>query len=151
MIRIYTDGACSKDGRGGWAWAVEGDRLKERGQSLNYGFECPTTNQRMELTAALKALVTYQIYDVTIVSDSKYVVDCFNQKWYVNWRKNGWKNASQKPVANQDLWEQMLASAFAPGRIVAWEWVRGHDGNAMNDFVDQLAVQAKQEGISANE
>ena len=75
-----------------------------------------------------------------IVSDSTYVVNCFNKKWYVNWQRNGWRNSQKQPVANQDLWKPMVALYDASKHT--FQWVKGHSGNRMNDLVDQLAVAA---------
>jgi len=74
------------------------------------------------------------------VSDSTYVINCFQKKWYVNWQRNGWKNASKQPVANQDLWKPMV-ELYDP-KLHTFRWVKGHSGNRMNDLVDLLAVAA---------
>lgn len=136
-ITIYTDGACSGNpGPGGWAWAV--DR-----ETYGSGSENPTTNQRMEVLAASNAVAAHaQKYShIEIVSDSQYVVKCFNDKWYVGWQTRGWKNAAKKPVANQDLWEPFINSVLDHGNVT-FKWVKGHSGHDMNDFVDALAVAA---------
>lgn len=145
MKVIYTDGACSKKGQGGWGFAVVSTDFPEGYSTYGYGHEQNTTNQRMEMSAAVQALRSVK-GDVKIVSDSRYVVDCFNAKWHVKWLKNGWRNSTGKPVMNRDLWE--LLFLLVNGRMVEWEWVRGHNGDPMNEIVDKLAVKAKEEGIA---
>ena len=140
VTEIYTDGACSGNpGPGGWAWAIPGGRFES-------GYETHTTNQRMEVTAAFEAV---QANDeaIEIVSDSTYVVNCFRDSWYVGWRKRGWMNSQRKPVANRDLWEPFIELVLARGNVT-FRWVKGHAGDAMNDLVDRLAVEAanRQEG-----
>jgi ribonuclease HI len=134
---VYTDGACSGNpGPGGWAWAVEDGRFAS-------GAELHSTNQRMEINAALEAIRSLP-GKLEIVSDSTYVVNCFKQRWHVAWRANGWRNSQKKPVANRDLWEPFIELALA--RQVSFRWVKGHGTDPMNDWVDQLAVQAAQTG-----
>jgi ribonuclease HI len=142
LIVAYTDGACSGNpGPGGWAWAVES------GPSASGG-EADSTNQRMEVQAVLEALRALLpqsgggVGRVRIVSDSTYVVNCFKQKWYVNWERNGWRNSQKQPVANQDLWKPLIALAKADLHRIEFVWVKGHSGNTMNDLVDRLAVAA---------
>jgi ribonuclease HI/uncharacterized phage-like protein YoqJ len=131
---VYTDGACiGNPGPGGWAWAVP-DAAYASG-SVDH-----TTNQRMELTAALEALRAVA-RPVVVVSDSKYLIDCFEKRWYVGWEKRGWRNASKQPVANQDLWVPLLQE-YRRGGQVEFRWVRGHAGDPMNDMVDRLATEA---------
>ena len=135
---IYTDGACSGNpGPGGWAWAIEGGAFAS-------GAEEHTTNQRMELQAAFEA-VRQNTGSLLIISDSTYVVKCFNDRWYAGWKKRGWKNAKNQPVANRDLWEPFIELVLSRGNI-RFQWVKGHSGNQMNDLVDQLAVEAGQRG-----
>jgi ribonuclease HI len=133
---VFTDGACSGNpGPGGWAWAVPGG-------SWASGAEPRTTNQRMELTAVLEAVRALDgVLDV--VTDSTYVANCFRDKWFLGWRRRGWKNAAGKPVANTDLWEPLI-EAFEAGRFGVPRWVKGHGGDPMNDLVDRLAVAACQ-------
>lgn len=144
QLVIYTDGACSGNpGPGGWGWAVA-----PSGEPNASGGEARTTNQRMEIYAVLDALRTHadRATDdgaptpITIVSDSTYVVNCFRDRWYVNWRRNGWKNAKRQPVANADLWKPLIELVEAGD--VSFRWVKGHSGDAMNDLVDRLAVAA---------
>ncbi|MCU1456228.1 MAG: Ribonuclease [Actinomycetia bacterium] len=131
---VFTDGACSGNpGPGGWAWAVPEGPFAS-------GFAEHTTNQRMELTAALEAVRTLE-GPLEVVSDSTYVVNCFKQGWYKGWLARGWLNSQKKPVANRDLWEPLIELVL--GRDdVTFRWVKGHSGDPMNDLVDGLAVEA---------
>ena len=134
---VYTDGACSGNpGPGGWAWAIPGGRYAS-------GAAPHTTNQRMEVTAALEALRTLP-GRLEIVSDSSYLVNCFKQRWHVTWLANGWRNSQKKPVANRDLWEPLIQLALA--REATFRWVKGHGTDPMNAWVDELAVLASQRG-----
>lgn len=131
-VVVYTDGACKGNpGPGGWAWAIDRDRFDSGG-------EAHTTNQRMEICAAFAACRALD-GPLEVVSDSTYVVKCFNDKWHVGWRRNGWKNAARKPVANRDLWEPFVDLVLSRGDV-SFRWIKGHSGHAMNDFVDRLAV-----------
>ena len=137
---VFTDGACSGNpGPGGWAWAVA-----PGGTPCGSGGEESTTNQRMELTAALEALRALGNSDIEIVSDSTYVVNCFRDGWWRNWRRNGWRNTQRKPVANVDLWEPLID--LVESGSVSFTWVKGHSGDPMNDLVDRLAVEASSRG-----
>ena len=132
---VYTDGSCrGNPGPGGWAWAVPGGPSDSGGDPA-------TTNQRMEVTAVLRALQSLD-GPLDVVSDSTYVVNCFRQRWWEGWRRRGWKNSQRQPVANRDLWEPLLALALDPGRAVTFRWVKGHSGDPMNDLVDELATAA---------
>jgi len=105
------------------------------------GGESPTTNQRMELRGpieGLRSLAGRRV--VAIYSDSAYVVNCFRDKWYERWRKNGWRNSNKKPVENRDLWEALLGEAER--HDVVWHKVAGHSGHEMNDRADALARSA---------
>lgn len=135
VIRAYTDGAClGNPGPGGWAWAVPDGPFAS-------GPHPATTNQRMEITAALEAVRANE-GPLTVVTDSTYVCNCFRDRWWEKWVANGWKNAAKKDVANRDLWEQLVDAVQAtPGRV-RFEWVKGHAGDVMNDLVDRLAVDA---------
>ena len=131
---VYTDGACSGNpGPGGWAWAIDRDRFAS-------GSERPSTNQRMEIRAALEA-VTAISGPLVVVSDSTYVVNCFRDKWWEGWLARGWTTSAKKPVANRDLWEPLVKAVNDRGDV-AFQWVKGHSGLEMNDLVDQLAVAA---------
>ena len=137
---MYTDGACSGNpGPGGWAWAVVD------GGPFASGADAHTTNQRMEITAALDAVRTLDgaLVDggLVVVSDSTYVVNCFRDRWWEGWIRRGWVNSQRKPVANRDLWEPFIALVRDRGDVT-FRWVKGHSGDPMNDLVDQLAVEA---------
>jgi ribonuclease HI len=132
---VYTDGSClGNPGPGGWAWAVEGGPRESGG-------EPHTTNQRMELTAAVRALQAL-LGPIHVMSDSVYVVNCFRQRWWEGWLRRGWRNTQGKPVANRDLWEVLLPIVLEGERPVTFEWVKGHSGDTMNDLVDSMAVEA---------
>ncbi|MBA3302777.1 MAG: ribonuclease HI, partial [Acidimicrobiia bacterium] len=129
----YTDGACLRNpGPGGWAWAVDGGPFAS-------GVENPSTNQRMEIAAALEAVRALPD-PLTIVSDSTYVVHCFRDRWWEGWLARDWKNKAKKPVANRELWEPLIELVRERG--VQFRWVKGHSGDRMNDLVDRLAVEA---------
>lgn len=133
-VVVYTDGACSGNpGPGGWAWAIPGGLFAS-------GAEGHTTNQRMEIAAALEALRALT-EPLEIVSDSTYVVNCFRDKWYEGWLKRSWTNSKREPVANRDIWEPLIRLVLAR-KDVKFRWVKGHSGHRMNDLVDQLAVEA---------
>lgn len=126
ILRIYTDGGCSgnqsSENIGGWGAILEfaGHRKELRGGELN------TTNNRMEMTALLQALLAVKKPDqqIHVYSDSSYLMDCFRKKWYVNWRKNGWKTSQKKPVENRDLWEALLP--FLDKHELSFFRVKGH-------------------------
>jgi ribonuclease HI len=133
-LLVWTDGACSGNpGPGGWAWATQDGR---RGS----GGETATTNQRMEIRAALEA-VTQLEGPLVVVSDSTYVVNCFRDGWWRGWLARGWTTSAKKPVANRDLWEPLIDAVRERGTIT-FRWVKGHSGDPMNDLVDRLAVEA---------
>ncbi|MFZ9707661.1 MAG: ribonuclease H family protein [Ilumatobacteraceae bacterium] len=138
---VYTDGACSGNpGPGGWAWA-----LSPSGDLRDSGGERMTTNQRMELVAVLSALRTLggNPGPIEVVSDSNYVVKCFNENWWEGWLRRGWRNSQREPVANRDLWEPLIQMVRDRGDVT-FRWVKGHSGDPMNDLVDALAVAAIQ-------
>ncbi len=137
----YTDGACSGNpGPGGWGVllrAMEGDRIV-RERELNGG-EAQTTNNRMELMAAISALEALKKPSkLTIVTDSNYVKDGIT-KWIHGWTKNGWRNAAKKPVKNAELWQRLDAATHR--HDITWEWIRGHTGHPENERADELARQ----------
>lgn len=143
-MRVYTDGACSGNpGPGGWAWIAEDGRQ-------GCGHVEHTTNQQMELRAALEAVRAVP-GPLVIVSDSTYVVNCFHQKWYEGWRARGWKNAAKKPVANRDLWEPLIDEVLARGDEITFEWVKGHSGDPLNEQVDQLAVACAKQNAAPDQ
>ncbi len=132
-LRVYTDGACSGNpGPGGWAWASSRDHAASGG-------EAETTNNRMELTAVLRA-ITDNPGPLTVVMDSTYVKNGL-ESWSKSWVRNGWKTKAGQPVKNRDLWQALLdALATRPDGEVRFEWVKGHSGDVLNDLVDELAV-----------
>ncbi len=135
-IDIFTDGACSGNpGPGGW-----GAILKYNGIEKELsGSQKETTNNRMELTAVIKALEALKEQcEVTVYTDSKYVCDAIIKKWVYSWKKNGWKKADKKPALNVDLWEEMLA--LLDKHIVDFVWLKGHAGHPENERCDKLAV-----------
>ena len=136
LVEIYTDGACSGNpGPGGWA-AI----LRSRGheKSISGGVES-TTNNRMELTAAIEALQCLKKpCQVRLFSDSSYLVSAFTLGWLRNWQRNGWRNAAGDPVSNPDLWQSLL-TASQPHQI-DWVKVKGHADNELNNRCDQMAV-----------
>ncbi|MGB4609717.1 MAG: ribonuclease HI [Saccharofermentanales bacterium] len=137
QVDIYTDGACSGNpGPGGWAAILKfGSFEKEIS-----GFEPDTTNNRMELIAAIKGLSELnRPCKVNLYSDSAYLVKAFNENWLENWQKNGWRNAAKQPVSNSDLWQQLLS--IAAQHDINWIWVKGHGDNPYNNRCDELAVQ----------
>ncbi len=132
---VYTDGACpGNPGPGGWAWAIPGGPYAS-------GAAARTTNQRMEIQAALEAVIALD-GPLDIVSDSTYVVNCFRDRWWEGWLARGWRNSQKKPVANRDLWEPLIDAYRADAGRLRFRWVKGHGGDAMNDLVDRLAVAA---------
>ncbi len=136
-IVVYTDGAClGNPGPGGWAWAVPGGAYAS-------GAEARSTNQRMEITAALEAVRANgsEREPVEVVSDSTYVVNCFRDRWWEGWIRRGWLNSQKKPVANRELWEPLIEIVRARGNVT-FRWVKGHSGDRWNDLVDRLAVEA---------
>ncbi|MGC2486208.1 MAG: ribonuclease H [Acidimicrobiales bacterium] len=136
MIHVYTDGACrGNPGPGGWGWASGSD-------DYGSGPDAHTTNQRMEVMAVIEALRAHPEGPIEIVSDSTYVVKCFQDRWYLGWQRRNWKNTAGKPVANRDLWETLIPLVLEGGRPVTFSWVKGHSGDPMNEFVDALATAA---------
>ncbi len=136
-VEIFTDGACKGNpGPGGWGALL---RLGAHEKELS-GADPATTNNRMELTAAIRGLqALIEPCEVTLYSDSKYVLDGMT-KWIAGWQKRGWINASKKPVRNADLWHELIAAAAMHN--VDWRWVKGHSGHPENDRVDRLASDA---------
>ncbi len=134
LVEIYTDGACrGNPGPGGWAALL---RMGDKERELSGG-EPLTTNNRMELMAAIKGLEALKRpCRVQLFTDSNYVRDGIT-KWIHGWRRNGWKTADRKPVKNAELWQELL-DATAPHRV-EWHWVKGHSGHPENDRADALA------------
>ena len=139
ILRMYTDGACSGNQNdtnlGGWGAILEfGEHRKEL-----YGSEANTTNNRMELTAVIEALKALNRDGLTIevFTDSSYVANCFKQKWYVKWEKNGWMNSQKKPVENPGLWQELLALVRKHARVDFYQ-VKGHVNlNSPNTNLDK--------------
>ena len=134
MINIYTDGACSGNpGIGGWGVVI---LINKQEIHLNGGDQL-TTNNRMELTSAIKALEYFETRkDLTIYTDSKYVKDGI-ESWIINWKKNGWKTSTKKIVKNKELWMQL--DNLINQHNVTWNWVKGHAGFEFNEKADELA------------
>jgi len=145
MINIYTDGSATKS-RSGWGWIAvypEGQQEHEAGTSIG------ATNQRMELMAALRALIWWKREghcrwdsddDVTIHTDSAYLYNCWADKWWVKWENNGWRNSQDAPVANMDLWKYL--TTFFKDPQVSFAKVKGHSGHVYNEMADKLATGA---------
>ncbi|MDD2308506.1 MAG: ribonuclease HI [Desulfuromonadaceae bacterium] len=134
MVEIFCDGACSGNpGPGGYGAILRsGGRVKE----LSGGTK-DTTNNRMEMTAAIEALrLLKRPCHVSITTDSQYLVKGMTE-WIAGWQQKGWRNSKKEPVVNRDLWEQLLAAAKP--HSVQWKWVRGHNGHVENERCDQLA------------
>lgn len=140
-VEIYTDGACSGNpGVGGWASVL----LYEQHKKELYGNDKETTNNRMELTAVIEALKALKRpCNVTLYSDSKYVIDSINKDWVYKWEANNWIKSDRKPALNTDLWKELLA--LLELHRVKFVWVKGHNGNEYNERCDELAVKAIKE------
>ena len=138
-IQIFTDGACSGNpGIGGWGAVL---RYKQIEKEIS-GAEELTTNNRMEMTALIKALeLLKEPCDITVYTDSRYLMNGVTQ-WLDGWIKNGWKNSAKKPVLNADLWKKLID--LMKTHQIRWEWVKGHNGHIENERVDELARAAVQ-------
>ena len=137
QVEIFTDGACKGNpGPGGWGALL---RLGRHEKEMSGG-EPHTTNNRMEMTAAIRALgALIEPCSVDLHTDSRYLIDGIT-KWVPGWQRRGWLNASKKPVRNEDLWHELIA--LTARHAVRWHWVRGHDGHVENERVDRLASDA---------
>ena len=137
LVTIFTDGSClSNPGPGGWAAVL---RWRDNEKEI-IGHEADTTNNRMELKAAIMGLnAVTRAMPIAVHTDSRYVMNGV-QDWMPRWKANGWKTASKKPVANQDLWEQL--DQAVQRHDITWHWVKGHAGNKFNERCDQLARSA---------
>jgi ribonuclease HI len=134
-VKVYTDGAC-RDGVGGWGWWCPATK------EWRSGDEAPSTNQRMELMAALEAVNHfYDTKNLVIISDSSYLVNCFGERWWIKWVQNGWISSRNKEVLNRDIWEPLLEMVEKHGNI-KFIWVKGHSGDAGNEKADELATGA---------
>ena len=138
QIEIYTDGACSGNpGVGGWGAVL---KYKNHRKEIS-GSEKETTNNRMELTAFIKALETIkEPCTIKVFTDSKYVCDSIKNGWVKNWQKNGWVKSDRKPALNSDLWEKLLN--LISDHSVEINWVKGHAGHPENELCDKLATDA---------
>lgn len=138
-MTAYTDGSCeTRSGDGGWAFLLVYNGARKRAS----GYEAGTTNNRMELTAAVRALETLQQpCQVTLVTDSQYLKKAFTDGWLDTWQRNGWRTAARAPVKNQDLWRTLLE--LTARHTVEWSWTRGHAGHEENEEVDRLALDAR--------
>lgn len=142
QLEVFTDGSCDTvSRRGGWAYLL---RYGEQ-QKTASGFEADTTNNRMELTAAVAALSALKApCRVTIMTDSQYLKNAFTAGWLKNWQRNGWKTAGKQPVKNKDLWLRLLELSAV--HELHWAWTKGHAGHPENELVDRLALQARRRG-----
>ena len=138
-VKIYTDGACSGNpGPGGWGAVI----ISENVEHELSGGEVETTNNRMELLAAIRALQSFKNpTEIELFTDSAYVKNGITS-WIQNWQRNGWKNAEKKPVKNKDLWLMLLEQTEK--HQITWRWVKGHAGDDLNERADQLARKACQ-------
>lgn len=140
-VEIYSDGACSQqnDGVGGWGALII---LNGKEQEI-YGGDNLTTNNKMEMTACIKALeYLSERSNVTLFTDSKYIIDGIT-KWIKGWERKGWMTKDFQPVKNQDLWRRLDDLTYK--HKINWQWVRGHSGNRGNEIADKLAVKGKEE------
>ena len=135
---IYTDGACSGNpGPGGWGAVIFDNDNKQKNIS---GSEENTTNNRMELSAAIMALEEVNMNsEITIYTDSTYVKNGITE-WVLKWKENGWKNSNKEPVKNKDLWEKL--DNLCEQNTINWKWVKGHASNKYNNLADELATKA---------
>ena len=143
VVTIYTDGACSPNpGVGGWGAVLISNRHNLRKEIS--GSASASTNNRMEMTAAIKALqLLKKSCIVELFTDSSYLQNAFEKKWLNNWQNNGWQSKAKKVVANKDLWLQLLE--LSQKHEVSWHWIKAHSGNTENDRCDELAVLARRE------
>lgn len=134
QVVIYSDGACKGNpGPGGWGAVMEYGGARK----LLHGGELETTNNRMELMAAIEALATLRRpCTVALYTDSQYMRKGITE-WLANWKRNGWRTAAKKPVKNADLWQRL--DDAAKGHDISWHWVKGHSGHPGNELADQLA------------
>lgn len=149
-FKIYTDGSTKGNGKkfsfGGWAYAIydENDNLIH----FNAGAENDTTNNKMEMTAILKGIKAIKIlnlnnsepFNVEIFTDSAYIHNCYKDKWYLTWKRNGWVNSKREPVKNKELWEELIQ--YFDNTLFSFYKVKGHANSEQNILVDKLAVEA---------
>lgn len=142
-VIIYSDGGCSPNpGKGGWA-AVLISKTHNIEKKI-YGGQPDSTNNRMELTAAIKALESLKRpCSVEFYTDSQYLRKAFAENWLEKWQKNNWRTSQKKPVLNQDLWETLIA--LSKIHEIEWKWVKGHSNNKYNEICDQLVQKGRNE------
>ena len=149
MYKLYTDGATSNNGKegaiGGWAYVIlnDGELVGSAAEKVQ-----PATNNICELLALIKGCETLlpllnELDYVEVYSDSAYCINCFEQKWYKKWQRNGWVSASKQPVKNKELWEQLIP--FFDDPRFKWIKVKGHSGDQWNELVDKMAINARLE------
>jgi ribonuclease HI len=143
-VEIYTDGACAPNpGVGGWGAILIARRPKKGRRKLS-GAEPRSTNNRMELTAAIEALrALKRPCRVRLTTDSNYLRQAFTDGWLKKWRRNGWRTSAKKAVLNEDLWRELIE--LNEKHKIEWRWVRGHANNPLNEECDRLAVGAREE------
>lgn len=141
-VYIFTDGSCNtQTGDGGWAYLLRYDGYEKQAS----GYEANTTNNRMELGAAVNALKALkEPCNVTLTTDSQYLKKAFTDGWLNNWQKNGWKTATKQPVKNKDLWLELLQ--LDQTHSLDWAWTKGHAKHPENERVDTLALTARKSG-----
>ena len=140
VVRVYTDGSCKGNpGPGGWGAVLR----TEKGETELFGGERQTTNNRMELTAVIRALEALEHSStVEVYTDSQYVQKGISE-WLADWKRRGWRTADKKPVKNVDLWQQL--DRLAAAHRIAWYWVKGHAGHPENERADELANRGAEE------
>ena len=145
-IEIYTDGACSGNpGPGGWGAVLKYNNF----QKQISGVESNTTNNRMEITALIKALeMLKEPCKIKVYTDSRYVCDSMTKGWAVSWKNRGWKKSNGKPALNSDLWEKLIN--FSQIHTLDFTWVKGHAGHPENELCDKLATNAIKKLIADN-
>ena len=145
MIEVYTDGSClGNPGTGGWAFLI----LNDGGITNHFGYQLDTTNNQMELTAAINALEFIKENDeITLFTDSSYVKNGITS-WITDWKKNNWKNSQKKEVKNKDLWIKL--DILNSQKRIIWKWVKAHDINDHNNRVDLLAREAAEKLIKSS-
>lgn len=147
MRIVYTDGS-GNVGPGGWAWV---EMTEDDGWvRAAFGYDAETTNQRMELRAVLEVLLEFHDEAVLVVSDSAYVTNCFLDRWFDKWRRNGWRTGKKKPVENQDLWRPAVHHYLRREHPMEFLHVAGHSGDKGNDMADRLCGAARRERRSGH-
>ena len=144
--KLYTDGSCRNNGKkvniGGWGFIIINP--EDEKEFSNSGFEKISTNNRMEVLAMINGLEhivnNYETFFCEVFTDSAYISNCFEQKWYIDWEKKSWKTSNDKPVKNKDLWEKLIPFFFDKRFI--FTKVKGHSGNRWNEEVDSIAKKA---------